>query len=206
MWETTHRSLRLALASLLLVALAAEFVIGMSRAELTIVNFFSFFTILSNTFAVVMLTMLAGRPQWTESTRFSQFRGAVTVYMSLTGLVFAVHLAPTDVGLTEPWVNWSLHVIGPLAIALDWIVFAPEARLPRSTVPIWAVFPAVYLAYTLIRGAIVDWYPYPFLDPGETAGYAEVAMWSPLVLVVVLGFGSVYYWWANRRQPATATA
>ena len=28
----------------------------------------------------------------------------------------------------------------------------------------WLVFPLVWTAYTLIRGAIVDWYPYPFLD------------------------------------------
>ena len=28
----------------------------------------------------------------------------------------------------------------------------------------WLVYPALYGAYTLIRGPVADWYPYPFID------------------------------------------
>ena len=210
MSQTTLRALRLSLASILVVALFAQLVIGMSRAELTVVNFFSFFTILSNTAAVVVLIILAGRPELTSSGVFSIIRGAVTVYMSVTGLVYAVLLAPTgiDVGLTEPWVNWSLHVVGPLAVAADWIAHPPDTELPRSAPIIWLVFPAAYLVYTLIRGALLDvpWYPYPFLDPAETGGYGGVAMWSGVVLVVILAFSYACQWWATRRSSSLATA
>ena len=66
MSETTHRALRLALASLLLVALVSQLFIGLSRSELTVVRFFSYFTVLSNALAVIMLTMLATRPAVTR--------------------------------------------------------------------------------------------------------------------------------------------
>lgn len=200
MSETLLRSLRLSLASLLTVALAAQLAIGMSRAELSVANFLSFFTILSNIGAVVVMVMLAARPGRVDEARFSVLRGAVTVYMSVTGLVYAVLLAPTgiDVGLTEPWVNWSLHVVGPLALAADWVIHPPAPRIERSALLIWLGFPALYLAYTLVRGGIIDWHPYPFLDPGETDGYGGVAMWASVVLVVILVFGAGYRWWANR--------
>lgn len=200
MSETTHRASRLALASLLTVSLIAQLFIGMSRADLTIANFFSFFTVLSNVLAVAMLVMLAGRPHLRASHGFALFRGGVTVYMTVTGLVYAVLLAPTgvDVGLTEPWVNWSLHIVGPLALALDWILYPSEPDLPQSALLMWLGFPAAYLAYSISRGALIDWYPYPFLDPSRTDGYGGVAMWSAIVLVAVLGFGYAFLWWTNR--------
>jgi hypothetical protein len=208
MSETTHRALRLALSSLLTVALLSQLLIGLSRSEgLTVVRFFSFFTVLSNAAAVVMLVMLAARPDRDTSHRFSLFRGAVTVYMSVTGVVYALILAPNlaDVAVPEPWIDWSIHVIGPIAVALDWIVFPPRTRIPAKGMLVWLAFPAVYVTYSLIRGPIVDWYPYPFLDPAETGGYGAVAIWSLLVLVVILAFSFLYRWWANRAHSEPAT-
>jgi hypothetical protein len=210
MSETTHRALRLALASLLLVALVSQLFIGLSRSDLTVVRFFSFFTVLSNTLAVVMLSLLAITPGRDESRWFAVFRGAVTVYMSVTGIVYAVLLAPNlaDVAVPEPWIDWTLHVIGPVAIVVDWLVHPPPVELGIETLGLWLVFPAVFLAYSLIRGPIVDWYPYPFLDPNEVDGYLGVALWSAVVLVVVLGLSWIYRWWANRfvaaAEPAAA--
>lgn len=204
MSETTHRALRLALASLLLVALIAHLAIGLSRNDLTVVEFFSLFTVLSNAAAVVMLSLLAGRPGRADSATFSLFRGAVTVYMAGTGLVYAVLLATgIDIGLTESWVDWSLHVIGPLALVTDWVAHPPGNRLTTLAPAFWLVFPTVYLTYTLVRGVLVDWYPYPFLDPAQTGGYGGVSVWSGVVLVVIAAFGYGIHWWANRRVVAT---
>jgi hypothetical protein len=208
MSATTHRGLRLALASLLIVALVAQLAIGMSRASLSVVNFFSLFTILSNTMAAVMLILLATQNRVTTAEWFPVFRGAVTVYMSVTGLVYALVLAPTkiDVGLTEPWVNWSLHVIGPLGVILDWVYARPESKLPRNTPLLWLGFPAGYLVYTLVRGVLTDWYPYPFLDPSQANGYGGVATWSGVVLVVIMGFSLIFLWWANRERGVPVSA
>ncbi|HEU4319080.1 MAG TPA: Pr6Pr family membrane protein [Acidimicrobiia bacterium] len=206
--ETVLRSVRLALASLITVALAAQLIIGLSRSGLSIVNFFSYFTVLSNTMAVVMLTMLAFRPDRDETRWFAIFRGAVTVYMSVTGLVYVTILAPNlaDVGVPEPWIDWTIHILGPLAVILDWFFNPPPRRLDDNAIWIWLSFPALYLMYSLARGPIADWYPYPFLDPSQENGYAGVGLWSLIVGVVVLAFGFLYYWWVNRANKVVAEA
>jgi hypothetical protein len=197
---TLHRSIRLGLASLIAVALLAQLAIGLSRSGLTLVRFFSYFTVLSNTLAVVLLVMLANRPDRDTSPHFAAFRGAVTVYMAVTGLIYAFLIAPVagDVGAPEPWIDWVIHVIAPTAFALDWVLSPPPAEIPRASLWIWLMFPAAYLVYSLIRGPILDWYPYPFLDPA-VGGYASVTMWSGVVLVVILVISYACYWWANRR-------
>jgi hypothetical protein len=45
---------------------------------------------------------------------------------------------------------------------------------------------------------MADWYPYPFLDPAESGGYEGVALWSLVVLTVILGVSFLTYWWVNR--------
>lgn len=206
MGDTTHRALRLALASLLAVALAAQYIIGSTDSGLTMANFFSFFTVLSNTAAVVMLTMLAARPDRDMSLGFATFRGAVTVYMAVTGLVYITILYPqlADVGVPEPWIDVSIHVIGPILVAADWLYDRPPATLPAKTLAYWLVFPAAYLIYSLIRGPITDWYPYPFLDPDLSGGYGGVAVWSLVVVAVTLMFSYLFYWWCNRRKAQSA--
>ena len=59
--------------------------------------------------------------------------------------------------------------------------------------------PVAWLAFTLVRGPIVEWYPYPFLDVNEH-GY-------PLVLVNVVVVALLYLAFAfgamalDRRLP-----
>ncbi len=40
----------------------------------------------------------------------------------------------------------------------------------------------MYLVYTLARGPIVGWYPYPFLDPAHAGGYVGVALYCVGIL------------------------
>jgi hypothetical protein len=167
-------------------------------------NFFFYFTVLSNILAAMLFAGLATRPDWMSTN--GRFRGAVTLYMVITGLVYAVLLRPiaADVGLTDQWVNWVLHSLGPAAALIDWLLFPPERPLARNTLLAWLVFPAVYLAVSLIRGPIANWYPYPFLDPSAAGGYGAVALWSLLILLFFVGVGGFLRWWANARgtQPS----
>jgi hypothetical protein len=58
------------------------------------------------------------------------------------------------------------------------------------------------LAFTLVRGAAIDWYPYPFVDV-VAHGYARVAINCLVVAVlfVGLGFGALAL---DRRLPGLA--
>ena len=58
---------------------------------------------------------------------------------------------------------------------LDWIVDPPTDRLSLRDGLLWLVFPLVWTALTLVRGAVDGWYPYPFLDPAN-GGYGQVAV------------------------------
>lgn len=208
MSETSLRSLRLALASLLGVALVGRLAVGMSRSQAPPTEFFGSFTVLSNMLAIAMLSMYAIRPALGGSMRFAVFRGLVTVSMVMTVILFVwVKASPGIVpGATEPWVDWSLRVVGPAAVLADWLAHPPTARLGVRSGVSWTVPPVLYLGYALVRGAINDSYPYPFLDPAEVGGYGRMAIWSGAVvgatLIVALGCS----WWAQKRTAGTKTA
>ncbi len=197
------RALRLLVAATIIVALVSQFWSG-SDNGLKAINFFSYFTVLSNVGAVLLLTELAARPSRTADPKFVPLRGAVTLYMGVTAVTYAVLLAPAsaDVGLTLPWVDAVLHEIAPMAVLLDWFVDLPPRRLPRSVLGWWLVFPAAYLVYSLVRGPVADWYPYPFLDPDAAGGYGGVVAYSVGVLAVIVLIGAGLRWWSGRRAPA----
>jgi hypothetical protein len=68
-----------------------------------------------------------------------------------------------------------LHTVVPLLAVVGWLVAGPRGQVDRSDLGPFLVLPLIWIAYTLIRGAIVDWYPYPFIDV-EEHGYAVVAL------------------------------
>jgi hypothetical protein len=79
-----------------------------------------------------------------------------------------------------------LHIVVPAMIVLGWLVFGPRQRITRAEFGPFLVLPVVWLVYTLIRGAIVHWYPYPFIDV-DVHGYLYVAMACLGVSVLMLG-------------------
>ncbi len=48
----------------------------------------------------------------------------------------------------------------------------------------WIVYAALFAVYSLVRGVIVDWYPYPFLDP-RANGYVSLVI-GLVVLAVAM--------------------
>jgi len=53
------------------------------------------------------------------------------------------------------------------------------------------LYPLGYTVYIIIRGAITDLYPYPFMDAGEL-GYTVVFFNSLMVLGVILFFSYLF--------------
>lgn len=194
------------MAAAIVVALTTQLVLASDSPVFSPFNFFSYFTVLSNVSAVVVLSLLAIEPS--RGSSFAIWRGAATLYMGVTLLVYVTVLLPldTDVGVSEPWIDWIIHGIGPLFMIADWLFNKPAGSISWSTFGKWLIFPAVYLVYTLIRGPIVDWYPYPFLDPRSPHSYPEVAIGSVMVLLVMVAIGIGLKWWANRDRIVTGVA
>jgi hypothetical protein len=111
-------------------------------------------------------------------------RGTATLSLVIVGVVFSLLLANLDSELI-PWANAIVHYAMPIYIALDWCLDPPRTEITRRDATVWLALPAAYLAYTLVRGAVVHWYPYPFLTV-DAIGYASVAAYSAGILVFTL--------------------
>jgi hypothetical protein len=133
-------------------------------------NFFSFFTILTNLLVAVALTLPAigagTRPgRWAAS---EGLRAGVTMYAVVVGLVyhFLLHATWNPQGWSYV-ANIALHYIMPAAILIDWLAFTPNGRLRWIDAGKWLAFPLLYGGWTLLHGALSGWYPYWFIDAGE---------------------------------------
>ncbi|WP_309127222.1 Pr6Pr family membrane protein [Microbacterium sp.] len=194
------------------------------------VNFFSFFTVLSNLGAAVALAIgaiwawtkgkdAAREPRWLAVTLT-----CVATYMIVTGIVYNVLLRGIELpqGSTVGWSNEVLHVVIPLFLLAD-VLLAPKRRmLTWSTVLVVAAFPIAWAVYTLVRANLIIspalgtpyWYPYPFLNPHTTpGGYLGVTGYVIGIAAVILVVGAAVVWVARKRaasvdsvQPAVVTA
>ncbi|KJK45650.1 hypothetical protein UK23_25340 [Lentzea aerocolonigenes] len=172
----------LRMAVFLLVLSAEVYLVIALGDRFRFTNHFSYFTVLSNVFAACVALLGVWRPV------SSQIRGAAVLYMATTGIVYALLLRGVDVQ-TPAYANWVLHVVAPILVVVEWLL-APE-RTTRAWV--WLSFPLAYVIYTLVRGPIVDWYPYPFLDP-RAHGYGDVALTCVFVAVVITALAYAVSW------------
>ncbi|MBF6415860.1 Pr6Pr family membrane protein [Nocardia cyriacigeorgica] len=200
------RVLRLACGVLGVVALAWIPLRNLGESGFSIANYFSYFTIQSNVLGVVVL--LVGALLDPTDRRWQAIRGASTLYLLITGVVYAVLLANIDVMLTDRWINDVLHRLLPLVMVLDWVVVPVTLGLTGRLLGALLIYPAVYGAYTLIRGPFVDWYPYPFLDPREQ-GYVSLVIGLvvltgvfALLAVAVVALGGLARRWQDGRRTA----
>lgn len=168
------RLLRLFFGLLGLIAILSQLQHNQSIGAST-VNFFSFFTIQSNLLASAVLLKLALFPKH-MSHRFTLVRGGATLYMTMTGIMYALLLSGLDASLqtTLPWVNSVLHYLLPAYMLVDWLIDRP-GRLSFKVTRWWLAYPILYLLYSLVRGHFVSWYPYPFINP-TSKGYIQVVI------------------------------
>ena len=92
-------------------------------------------------------------------------RVAAVVGITITGVVHWFFLRPLlDLAGWSYLCDKLLHVVVPLLAVVGWLLFGPR---PRVTLGAWLlalIWPAAWLAYTLVRGAVTGFYPYPFLN------------------------------------------
>ncbi len=181
-------------------AIVTEIATISERGRFVPANFFSFFTIESNVIAVVVLIFSAlALVRGKQGKRNSMLRGANTLNMIIVGIVFSLLLSGLDAELTAvPWDNTVLHYIMPIVVALDWFLDIPKMRITFKQALVWMVLPVAFVIYSLIRGSIIDWYPYPFLNPSGH-GYARVITTS--IGLAILAIGLIWILTRFTKQP-----
>lgn len=154
----------------------------------TVTNFFSYFTILSNLLVAISLTALLIKKSGCLGTFFrkTSVQSAIAVYIFIVALVYNTVLRGM---LSLNGIDWIvdnlLHVIVPVLYVFYWCIFTPAKVLSWKNIAPWLTFPTLFLAYSMIRGSIVNWYPYPFLNAARL-GYGQVAINSFIVLLAFI--------------------
>ena len=180
---------RIVVAVIVLTAVVVQLMHGLEvNPNFKLSNFLSFFTIQSNILsALIMLgtAICLAANKW--SSAIDNYRGAATLYMTITGITYFLLLRGIEDQLQTPlpWVNIVLHYAFPIAILIDWFISPLARKISFRQTLVWLLFPVAYVIYSLIRGPIVDWYPYPFLDPAD-GGYVKVLIVSLGIAVIAL--------------------
>ena len=175
---------RAIVAVVVLVAIAYQALLIVNSGLFRPLRFFAFFTILSNVFGALLWLWLALRWRQARTRNDDLLRGAATLYLVVTLVIVVVLLQGAELSLSNPTVDLVVHKVFPILAVVDWIVDPPRTDLRYRDVAIWLVFPLVWVAFTLVRGAVDAWYPYPFLDP-DNGGYRSVAYH---VITILAGF------------------
>lgn len=187
-------SLRLIAVIAVVAAILGQWLVSSKLDEYVFWNFFGYFTIQSNIIIAVAFaaTLVLAAQRKRQGVGLSVFRGAATVYIATTGIVYNTLLTSVDVQTSVQWSNDILHKIMPLYAVLDWLLFSDRARLVFRHIWWFLLYPAVWTIVILIRGATDGWVPYPFLNPD--LGYGVVGLYclgvaASIVLLGVLVVG-----------------
>lgn len=148
----------------------------------------SYFTIWSNVVVAVAATVLArgGAGRWSQVLLLDAL-----LMITVTAIVYQLLLAPTnDVEgwslLTDPW----LHVVTPLVAVGTWLWAGPRGWLAPRLMPLSLAVPLLWVVWMLLRGAVIDSYPYDFVAVSER-GYGPVLLTIAMILVFGLVVASV---------------
>jgi hypothetical protein len=159
-------------------------------------QYLSFFTIQSNLLASFVLATEAAGGLGLSSRRRDSLRGALVLYLGITGVVYAVLLArlPMVQQIVNPWADMVLHYGMPIWILVDWLIAPPSSKISFRRALKWLIYPLTYLFLTLLRGAWTDWYPYPFLNPNSSGGWTAVAIvCSVITLAATLSIWGILF-------------
>ena len=193
--KTADRMVRVIVAALAWFALALQFYLVLEPTLKehrslfgALESYFSFFTILTNLIVAITLTLSlsASGSRWGKWALLPQTRTAVAVYIAVVGIIYSLLLRAT--WNPQGWqkvADTILHDVVPIIYVLHWLIFVPKASLRWRETPLWLVYPAVYLIYILVRGAMLGRYPYPFIDL-TAQSYESVGLNVVLIFLLFL--------------------
>ncbi|MFD8420516.1 Pr6Pr family membrane protein [Streptomyces sp. NPDC059466] len=204
----THRPL--AAAFRLLVAMTAAAGIAIDLYLGSPAHVLSYFATQSNLLVAVVLAASARRAWMARRPLPAALTGGTLLYIVITGLVFHLHLANRPGGFSmtgetaslhgwQALANLILYTVTPVAVVIDWLLLTRPAFLAMRYAATWLIYPLVYLAFSLTRGAMLppgttERYLYPFVDVdrhgyvgilGNTA-ILGVAFYALALLVIAL--------------------
>ncbi|HEY6941441.1 Pr6Pr family membrane protein [Dokdonella sp.] len=192
-----RRRIAFAVAAIAWSALALQYILLLAATwngigpGLGTLRYFSYFTILGN-LAVALTTSAAARGgdgAWHRVFTSARVQGGTALCIAIVCAIYHVLLASTwsPRGL-QLVADVALHYVVPVLYLAWWVGCVPHGRL-RWTDPLRVLlFPAAFFAWSLLRGAWVHEYPYPFIDV-DALGIARVLRNAGAIAVLFVGAG-----------------
>jgi len=159
-------------------------------------NSFKSFTMQTNLFVSVWLTLAIicyNKPEALKKIS-GLLKGAVTVYITITLIFFAILLAPfyTPPAGWPAFSNLVVHYITPIAFIVDWILTENKLRYKWKYLLYWILtYPIFYQAFVIIHGAFTGNYIYYFFDV-NALGILGVAIFISIIFATGIVLGSLY--------------
>jgi hypothetical protein len=151
-------------------------------------NEFAYFTEQSHLIVAATCFLLAIHLD-RDSTLFWIARLTGVVAIIITGVVYHVLLSAND--HYSGWLrvgNADLHTVVPIMAVLGFVLFGPRGRITSRIVGFTLIFLVAWGVFTAIRGEIVGWYPYGFIDV-NAKGYPRVLLNSLGLAIAYVAIG-----------------
>ncbi|MEO6406243.1 MAG: Pr6Pr family membrane protein [Ferruginibacter sp.] len=166
----------------------------------TILNYLSFFTILTNLLVAASLTAVSFMPSSAGGIFFRKpgSVSAIAVYISIVGIVYSIALR--KIWDPQGWqliADRLLHDVVPVLYVVFWWLAVPKKTLQWKSFLLWLIYPLTYLIYAIVRGIFTGWYAYPFLDV-KKIGWGMVAL-NVMVITSAFCLVSLLFIFINRK-------
>jgi len=185
--RTVFGLLRLGAAALCLAALIHRMAWGLASHTVASQNFFAYLTNQSNVAFVVLLSVAgvvalrrARDPRW-----LTIGLALVLTWTITAGIVFAIlvwQAGLRGIRIDVPWSDQVLHFYLPACTVAAWALAPGHRWVPWRVIPSTLIYPVVWGVFTLVRGPLIGWYPYYFLDPRQVSGPLEFVISSAIAL------------------------
>lgn len=142
-----------------------------------------YYTILSNMVCLLFyaaailycLLLIIYKSDTNPTPAWPSLKGTVVMCITVTFLIYQFLLAETPFSMntsTVPLSNLLVHMIVPIMVILDWIIFDPKGHFKMTDPFVWLLPPCVYYIFILIGAQAgftfgktkVSRFPYPFID------------------------------------------
>lgn len=163
-----------------------------------------YFTITSNLLVLVVFISVGVSG---SVARAGKWMGATVLSIVLVGVVYALLLAgQRELSGGSLVADVLLHRVTPILVPVFWLLFMPKGRLTRRDPYQWALYPLIYFAYAMVRGALDGRYAYPFINAARL-GWPHVILNAVLIALGFFGVGEAFVYLdrrAGRRVSAVS--
>lgn len=158
-------------------------------------NRFKTFSIQSNFLVSIWFTLAILWHNKPESLKkiSGPLKGAFTMYITITFVVFAILLSPFYPQPTGWYAfsNFVLHYVTPIAFIVDWVLTETKVKYKWNYLPYWVLYPICYIIFAVIHGTFTGSYIYYFLDI-NILGILGFIMSISILIVFGIALGCLY--------------